>query len=87
MPRSPKEFELVLNEEEAASLREPYGEGGHQVLMDDLRDQLQEGTLTIRLNDAELGKVVRYMTQYGSGGFQGRLKHALKRPLIALLSS
>jgi hypothetical protein len=86
MTREPRPVKLTLVEEEAAFLLDPSGEGGHQQLHEMLRSQLSDGALTVTLDDHDLGKVIRYMTQYGSGGFQGRLRKALQRPLVHLLT-
>jgi len=86
MARPPREFEIALRQDEANHLLEPSGSGGQQQFHEMLREQLEDGNLTIHLNDADLGKLVRYMTQYGSGGFQGRLRSAFRRPLLELIS-
>jgi hypothetical protein len=86
MTKEPKHVTLTLTEEQASHLLAPAGEGGHQQLHEMLRHQLAGGNLTVDLNDEELGRIVRYMTQYGSGGFQGRLKKALADPLVRLLA-
>ena len=86
MGRERRPIKITLTQSEADELLVPAGEGGHQQLQDHLRSQLADGNLTIQLGDAELGKIIRYMTQYGSGGFQGRLQRALRRPLTVLIS-
>lgn len=86
MAREPRPFRIALTSQEALELLVPSGEGGHQQLQDELRSQLANGNLTVELTDAELGRVVRYMTQYGSGGFQERLRRAFHRPLSEMLS-
>ncbi len=85
MGRAARPFTFTLLPTEASEVLEPTGEGGHQKLHDQLCAQLSNGNLTIELDDAQLGKVFRYMTQYGSGGFQGRLSKAFRRPLLELL--
>lgn len=80
-----KPFVLTLNTDEIALLRQPAGSGGHQSLHRRLNEQLSQGDSLI-LDDAEIGQVLRYMSQYGSGGFQGRLREALIRPLREVLS-
>ncbi len=47
--------------------------------------QFENGNSTLDLTDAQLGRIVRHMTQYGSGGFQGRLRRAFMRPLRDML--
>jgi hypothetical protein len=86
MTRDPKHVTLFLTNEQATHLLAPAGEGGHQQLHEMLREQLANGKLTVELNDEDLGRIVRYMTQYGSGGFQARLKRALAEPLVRLLA-
>ena len=86
MTKAPRPFSITLTKEEAAFILEPSGEGGQQQLHETLRDQLANGNLTILLDDTDLGKLVRYMTQYGSGGFQGRLQKAFRRPLREIIS-
>lgn len=86
MTREPKHVTLTLTEEQASHLLAPRGEGGHQGLHEMLRSQLADGNRTIDLSDEDLGKVIRYMTAYGSGGFQGRLHKALADPLVRLLA-
>ena len=83
----PRPFVISLSDLEADALLEPSGEGGHQTLHEQLRAQLANGNRTVTLDDGELGKIIRYMTQYGSGGFQGRLKRAFRRPLLELMAS
>ncbi len=86
MTREAKPIAFTLTKEEASYLMEPAGEGGQQQLADLLKGQLENGNLTILLDDAELGKLIRYMTQYGSGGFQGRLQKAFRRPITSLIA-
>jgi hypothetical protein len=86
MTKEPRPVSLNLTKEQAAFLLEPSGDGGHQQLHEMLRSQLIDGSLTISLDDYDLGKVIRYMTQYGSGGFQDRLRKALQDPLVRLLA-
>lgn len=81
MAREPKRFVFQLTEAEAGELAEPAGEGGHQAYQKQLVDHLLEGNLSISFDDAELGRLIRYMTQYKSGGFQGRLRSAFIRSL------
>lgn len=87
MGKKPRPFVFDLTKKEAAELLQPSGEGGHQGLHEDLLAQLQNSNLVIQLTDAQLGKVIRYMTQYKSGGFQNRLRRAFKRSLVDLVSS
>ena len=85
MSLAPKPFVLQLSQTEISEIEPPSGDGGHQGLHETIRDQLQKTGDVVTLNDAELGQLIRYMTQYGSGGFQGRLRRAFLRPIRALL--
>ena len=86
MGREPRPFVITLTPQEAAEMLAPSGAGGHQQFHEEIRSQLQNGNLSVQLGDSQLGKVIRYMTQYRSGGFQGRLQKAFRRSLIELLS-
>jgi hypothetical protein len=83
--RPPKPFIFVLLPEEAREITEANGTGGHQSLHRRLVAELERGGLTIVLSDKQLGELIRYMTQYESGGFQGRLRRAFERSLRELL--
>lgn len=80
MPNTPKPFVFQLTQAEADAIREANGSGGHQSLHRRLTEQLAHGN-AISLDDAGLGEVIRYMTQYSGGGFQGRLRKAFIRSL------
>lgn len=80
-----KSIVLLLTPQEVAILQAPVGSGGHQSLHSELLAQLANGGNQLSLDDAMLGRVIRYMTQYGSGGFQDRLREALGRSLRNLL--
>ncbi len=86
MARVASPIPLTLEPNEAAELLTPAGSGGQQTFQQGLISQLQGGNLTVRFNDDELGKLIRYMTQYGTGGFQSRLRKAFHRPLLELLN-
>ena len=86
MSREAGPFVLALTQAEADELEPPAGEGGHQGLQSKLLEKLQGGNLSVELSDTELGQLVRYMTRYGSGGFQARLRRAFIRPLKELLA-
>jgi hypothetical protein len=86
MPRSPpKPFTITLTPEQAAAILDPAGIGGQQDLAEAIRGQLSGSNLTVVLTDPLLGKLVRYMTMYGPGGFQSRLRKAFRRPLLDML--
>lgn len=84
MPNQPKPFEFTLTAAEADEIRNAQGEGGHQGLQHRLVQKLGTG-LTLQQNNAELGEVIRYMTQYKGGGFQARLRSAFERLLRSQL--
>jgi hypothetical protein len=86
MPREAKPFVFVLWDAEIAELQEPSGEGGHQTLHKMILERLADGKKTVTLNDNQLGQLIRYMTAYGSGGFQERLYRAFIRSIHELLA-
>lgn len=83
--RPPKPFRFTLTPEEALIISEARGQGGQQTLHRRLVEQLANGNLIIELDDRRFGELIRYMTRYGSGGFQSRLREAFKRVLGDLL--
>ena len=87
MPKPAKPVVLVLTAGEAADLLVPVGAGGQQGFQQQLIAQLQGGNLSITFDDDQLGKLIRYMTQYGPGGFQGRLRKTFRRSLLELLAA
>lgn len=64
----------------------PSGQGGHQNLHARIRSELANGP-TVTFDDTEMGELIRYMTQYGSGGFQGRLRRAFVRSLCSQIGA
>jgi len=84
--RQPKPFSFTLTPDEALILTGAKGRGGQQTLHRRLVAQLANGNLTIELDDRRFGELIRYMTRYGQGGFQGRLRDAFRRVLGDLLS-
>jgi len=86
MGKEPRPFTVTLTAAEAAEITGAAGEGGHQEMHRRLTNQLQNGNLTVEFNDEQLGALIRYMTQYGSGGFQGRLKRAFVRSIQEILA-
>lgn len=81
MGKPAKPFTFELTKSEADEIRNAAGEGGHQSLQRRLIEQLDSKESVIELDDAGLGEVIRYMTQYKGGGFQGRLRAAFERSL------
>ena len=87
MSKEARPVTLTLTADEAAEILTPAGAGGQQTFQKELIQQLQDGNLTVAFDDDKLGKLIRYMTQYGPGGFQGRLRKAFRRPLLELLAA
>lgn len=59
------------------ALQKPVvGQGGFQSLLRQLQGQVDKGALT--LTPALITKIVRYVREYGQGGFQGRLDTVLE---------
>ena len=87
MPKAAKPIAITLTASEAAEILTPIGGGGQQNFQQGLIDQLQGGNLVIMLDDDQMGKLIRYMTQYGPGGFQTRLRKAFGRSLLTLLAA
>lgn len=59
------------------------GSGGHQAFHKRIYTALLAGP-TVTFDDAQLGELIRHMSQYGSGGFQARLRKAFMRSLREL---
>lgn len=78
-------FVFRLNPHEIAEIQNPAGEGGFQSFQDRLLGELAVTGDTVNLDDEELGKLIRYMTRYKSGGFQGHLREAFIRSFRSLL--
>jgi hypothetical protein len=87
MAKAPRPLLLQLTEDEAEELRTPAGEGGQQAFHQFIINQLKDGNLGVAFDDDQLGKLIRYMTQYGPGGFQGRLRKAFRRSLAQLIAA
>lgn len=85
MTREANPFIFKLSSHEIAELKEPAGEGGFQTLQARLISELESTGDTITLTDEEIGKLLRYMTRYKSGGFQGHLRNAFVRSFRGLL--
>ncbi len=87
MGKAPSPIILTLTADEAAELLAPAGAGGQQTFQQLIISQLQGGNLAVSFDDDQLGKLIRYMTQYGPGGFQSRLRKAFRRPLRDLIAA
>jgi len=73
---------FILNEEEIKELKKDHkGQGGFQ----DFLDVFDEASKTIKLNDEKLGKIIRYIGNYGKGGFQSSYKKIFLRSIKSLL--
>lgn len=81
--RTAKPFEFQLSEAEAAEITGAVGTGGHQSLHRRLCAQLEKGR-TLTLTDEQMGELIRYLTRYGSGGFQDKLRRAFARSFADL---
>jgi hypothetical protein len=67
------EILVELTDGQIAYITRPLrGQGGYQSLLARLQDNLHGRTLRLSRQDCE--RIVRYSTQYGEGGFQGRLR-------------
>jgi hypothetical protein len=85
MTRDANPFVFRLFANEIAELKQPAGEGGFQSFQTRLLNELETSGDTITLTDEEMGKLLRYMTRYKSGGFQGHLRSALIRSFRSLI--
>lgn len=80
----PTIFELTPDESE--HLQRPInGQGGFQNVLTALNAALDPTTGQLSLDDELLGKTIRY-AGYAQGGFQGRLKEAIRRNVADLLN-
>ena len=70
---------------EVAAINIPaVGQGGFQSLIRTLQCQLDPATGAMDLSDAQIGRLVRYMS-YKPGGFEGQLAAAVRRQLHAFI--
>lgn len=76
-----------LNFEEVQAIAGAAGSGGHQELHRRIVDELEKNNNQVTFNDQQLGELIRYMTRYGSGGFQGRLRAAFRRSIMELFDA
>ncbi len=79
MPTAKLRFKFTAAEVAAVNIP-AVGQGGFQTLIRSLQKQLDPATGEMDLTDAQVGKLVRYMS-YKPGGFEGRLASALRRLL------
>ena len=70
MPNS--DFRLSSSEL-GALLRPVIGEGGFQILLRKLQQQVDPRTRILRIASDDHEKMIRYKAEYGPGGFQGRI--------------
>lgn len=67
---------VSLTPEEVSLLQKNvHGRGGFQSLLASLRTKLRGNDLELDLADVE--RIARYVSDYGDGGFQGRLEGVL----------
>lgn len=85
MTRDARPFRLQLTPDEADAICGAVGSGGQQTLHRRIVEELDANGGAVTFDDGELGTLIRYMTQYGSGGFQDRLRSAFSRELKHLL--
>lgn len=88
--RSPdgEPFTFVLNPVEIAQITDTpvTGSGGLQSLQRMLQEQLAHGAV-VKLDNAELGRLIRYMTKYErGGGFEDRLRRAFADSFLHLFT-
>lgn len=62
------------------------GKGGLQSLQKRIREQLERGN-SVEFDNAGLGQLIRYMTLYGNGSFETRLRRAFARSFLDLFTS
>lgn len=85
--RAAKPFEIDLHDCEVDLLKAAPDTGGHQALCRRLLADIQRGPGNrVTLTDEQMGELIRYLTRYGSAGFQARLRRAFARPLQELLA-
>ena len=85
MTASPIPFSFNLTPIEVDAITNAHGSGGQQALHRRIVSELTDNNGVITFNDKELGQLIRYMSQYGQGGFQSRLHQAFDRSLKELL--
>ena len=86
--RDGEPFTFVLNPAEIAQITDTpvTGSGGLQDLQRMLQDQLAHGAV-VKLDNAELGRLIRYMTKYErGGGFEDRLRRAFADSFLHLFT-
>lgn len=87
LPTRPvKPFVFQLRPFERDLLLEPGAElrGGHLKFQSYFEEKLADSHV-LQMDDAEFGAIMRVTFQHGEGGFQGRLRKALIRPLRAMM--
>jgi hypothetical protein len=78
-------FELLPVEIEQITETTVAGSGGLQTLQRKLKEQLSQGN-SVTFDNAGLGQLIRYMTRYGDGSFESRLRRAFARSLLDLFT-
>jgi hypothetical protein len=73
------ERRIELTPDEAKILCRPVnGDGGFQSLLRGLQQKLDTKTGVLMVSDVQFERIIRYTSQYGWGGFEGRLE-AIRR--------
>lgn len=68
---------IELPDDALEALRRPVvGQGGFQSLLRELQDRVGTGSV-LTLTPDLIARIVRYVQDYGQGGFQGRLDTVL----------
>lgn len=86
--KKPKPFVFNLNEEEANYIlgTSITGNGGRQSFQAKLSKKLMNGNRKLEFTDEQFGKLCRYMSSYGNGGAQERLRNAFNRHIKSLMN-
>ena len=67
--------QVTLTPAEAEALNRPVnGQGGFQSLLRGLKRSFDRSTMTLSLSDTQIERIKRYTSEYGWGGFEGRLE-------------
>ena len=85
MSRVPRLAELTLTPGELAQLNAPWaGRGGFQKhLAPKLQAKVTQAGV-VKVDDSELGEIVRYMS-YDQSGFRDRVRKVFRRSIIELI--
>ena len=85
MPRIPSLATLTLTPDELALLNGPWaGSGGFQKHLAPKLQAKATHAGAIKLDDAELGEIVRYIS-YAQSGFRDRVRKVFRRSIMELM--